>query len=167
MSLINDTLKEIEKIKASISELEEKLAEELRQEILAVEQVNQWNEPSSIIEEEPMSDPIEKKLDDAEIKFEDKTPPRSDLKCPLCDKKVFDNRPQKKSGEYKPKSPDFVCSNRDTCSGLKQGDYGMLRKSWWLNSKDLPQEWIKAVIPQAEDTVVIEDKSEDHKDLPF
>lgn len=60
MSLINDTLKEIEKIKASISELEEKLAEELRQEILAVEQVNQWNEPSSIIEEEPMSDPIEK-----------------------------------------------------------------------------------------------------------
>mgnify|MGYP005990289093 FL=1 len=122
MSLINDTLKEIEKIKASISELEEKLAEELRQEILAVEQVNQWNEPSSIIEEEPMSDPIEKKLDDAEIKFEDKTPPRSDLKCPLCDKKVFDNRPQKKSGEYKPKSPDFVCSNRDTCAGLKQGD---------------------------------------------
>ena len=77
MSLINDTLKEIEKIKASISDLEEKLAEELRQEILAVEQVNQWNDPvPSVREEEPMSDPIETKLDDAGIEFEDKTPPR-------------------------------------------------------------------------------------------
>ena len=84
MSLINDTLKEIEKIKASISDLEEKLAEELRQELLAVEQVNQWNDPvPSVKEEEPMSDPIETRMEDAGIEFENKTPPRSDLKCPL------------------------------------------------------------------------------------
>jgi hypothetical protein len=49
----------------------------------------------------------------------------------------------------------------------------MLRKSWWLNSKDLPQDWIKTEVPPApkEDTVEIDpfDKKseEDHKDVPF
>jgi|TARA_B100001113_G_C21090156_1_gene613947 hypothetical protein len=169
VSLINDTLKEIEKIKASISDLEEKLAEELRQELLAVEQVNQWNDPvPSVKEEEPMSDPIETRMEDAGIEFENKTPPRSDLKCPLCDKKVFDNRPQKLSGEYKPKSPDFVCSNRETCSGLKQGDYGMLRKSWWLNSKDLPQDWIETKVPHNPDATYVDTtKQETQKESPF
>ena len=119
------------------------------------------------MEQEPMSDPIEDRMDQAGISFEDKTPPRRDLICYLCESKVFDNRPQKKSGQYKEKSPDFVCSNNKDCSGMKQGDYGMLRKSWWLNSKDLPQEWIKTVVPPAEDTVVINDKSDDQKDLPF
>ena len=45
-----------------VSELEEQLAEDLRQDGLAKEQVAQWSDPvPSVIEEEPMSDPIETK----------------------------------------------------------------------------------------------------------
>ena len=44
----------------------------------------------------------------------------------------------------------------------------MLRKSWWLDSKDLPQEWINTTkIPQAEDTVQIQNDSEDSEWSPF
>ena len=168
MKQIDQALRKIELGKKAFDEAEEILAEVLRQDGLAKEQVEQWTDPvPSVIEEEPMSDPIEDRMDQAGISFEDKTPPRRDLICYLCESKVFDNRPQKKSGQYKEKSPDFVCSNNKDCSGMKQGDYGMLRKSWWLNSKDLPQEWIKTVVPPSEDTVVINDNSEDHKDLPF
>ena len=156
MKQIDQALRKIELGKKAFDEAEEILAELL-----------QGDAVPSVMEQEPMSDPIDDRMDQAGISFEDKTPPRRDLVCYLCESKVFDNRPQKKSGQYKEKSPDFVCSNNKDCSGMKQGDYGMLRKSWWLNSKDLPQEWIKAVVPPAEDTVVIEDKSEDHKDLPF
>jgi len=156
MKQIDQALQKIELGKKAFDEAEQILAEIL-----------QGDAVPSVMEKEPMNDPVEDRLDQAGIEFEDKTPPRRDLICYLCESKVFDNRPQKKSGQYKEKSPDFVCSNNKDCSGMKQGDYGMLRKSWWLNSKDLPQEWIKAVVPPAEDTVVIEDKSEDHKDLPF
>ena len=156
MKQIDQALRKIELGKKAFDEAEEILAEIL-----------QGDAVPSVMEQEPMSDPIEDRMDQAGISFEDKTPPRRDLVCYLCESKVFDNRPQKKSGQYKEKSPDFVCSNNKDCSGMKQGDYGMLRKSWWLNSKDLPQEWIKTVVPPAEDTVVINDKSEDHKDLPF
>ena len=156
MKQIDQALQKIELGKKAFDEAEQILAELL-----------QGDAVPSVIEEEPMSDPIEDRMDQAGISFEDKTPPRRDLICYLCESKVFDNRPQKKSGQYKEKSPDFVCSNNKDCSGMKQGDYGMLRKSWWLNSKDLPQEWIKTVVPPSEDTVVINDKSEDHKDLPF
>ena len=156
MKQIDQALRKIELGKKAFDEAEEILAELL-----------QGDAVPSVMEQEPMSDPIEDRMDQAGISFEDKTPPRRDLVCYLCESKVFDNRPQKKSGQYKEKSPDFVCSNNKDCSGMKQGDYGMLRKSWWLNSKDLPQEWIKTVVPPAEDTVVINDKSEDHKDLPF
>ena len=51
----------------AVSELEEQLAENLRQDGLAKEQVAQWSDPvPSVIEEEPMSDPIETKMEDAE-----------------------------------------------------------------------------------------------------
>jgi len=60
---------------------------------------------------------------------------RDDLLCPFCDKKVFDNRNSKKTE----KSPDFVCSTNEPsdCGGHT----GKWRKSWWLNSSDLPKEW--------------------------
>ena len=156
MKQIDQALQKIELGKKAFDEAELILAELL-----------QGDAVPSVMEQEPVNDPIEDRMDQAGIEFEDKTPPRTDLVCYLCDSKVYDNRPQKKSGQYKESSPDFVCANNTDCSGMKQGQYGMLRKSWWLNSKDLPQEWIKAVIPQAEDTVVIEDNSEDQKDLPF
>ena len=153
---IDQALRKIELGKKAFDEAEQILAELLQEDLVP-----------SVMEQEPVNDPIEDRMDQAGIPFEDKTPPRTDLVCYLCDSKVYDNRPQKKSGQYKETSPDFVCANNTDCSGMKQGQYGMLRKSWWLNSKDLPQEWIKTVVPPTEDTVVIEDKSEDHKDLPF
>ena len=77
------------------------------------------------------------------IPVEETTPPRTDLVC-------------------KPKAPDFTCSNNNDCSGMVQGDTRMLRKSWWLDSKDLPQEWIKTVVPpiSAEDTVDVTGSNE-------
>ena len=60
----------------------------------------------------------------------------SQLICPLCKSKVYDNRSNKKSS----RSPDFVCSCNDPkiCSGHN----GKFRKSWWLDSNDLPSEWV-------------------------
>jgi hypothetical protein len=60
---------------------------------------------------------------------------KTDLKCPYCSEKVFDNRDNKKT----PKSPDFVCANNDPA--ICGGHTGKWRKSWWLNSSDLPEEW--------------------------
>ena len=105
---------------------------------------------------------IVKKVNDV-IPVEETTPPRTDLECYLCGSKVYDNRPNKRSGQYKPKAPDFTCSNNNDCSGMVQGDTRMLRKSWWLDSKDLPQEWIKTVVPpiSAEDTVDVTGSDEE------
>ena len=60
---------------------------------------------------------------------------RDDLRCPYCNSMVYDNRNNKKSE----RSPDFVCAekNPDLC----KGHTGQWRKSWWLNSADLPKEW--------------------------
>lgn len=158
---INSALKRIELSKKAISEAEEILATLL-----------QGDSVPSVEEPEPARDPVEAVSEVFDVV--DKTPPRQDLECYLCGNKVFDNRPQKASGEYKETSPDFVCSNRDTCSGIKQGQYGVLRKSWWLNSKDLPQEWIKTVVPKAEpeDTVSTDspfdnNNSEESEDFTF
>ena len=99
----------------------------------------------------------------------DTTPPRTDLVCPCelqC--KVYDNRPNKKSGQYKPTAPDFTCSNNTDCPNQKQGHSRMLRKSWWINSKDLPQDWLMTKVPPAEDTVSLGNEvSEDSKESPF
>ena len=126
---IDQALQKIELSKKAISEAELILADLLGKDI--VEKVNEV------------------------IPVEETTPPRTDLECYLCGSKVYDNRPNKRSGQYKPKAPDFTCSNNNDCSGMVQGDTRMLRKSWWLDSKDLPQEWIKTVVPpiSAEDTV--------------
>ena len=157
MKQIDQALRKIELGKKAFDEAEEILAEIL-----------QGDAVPSVMEQEPMSDPIEDRMDQAGISFEDKTPPRRDLVCYLCESKVFDNRPQKKSGQYKEKSPDFVCSNNNDCSGMKQGDYGMLRKSWWLNSKDLPQDWIETKVPHNPDATYVDTtKQETQKESPF
>jgi len=47
----------------------------------------------------------------------------------------------------------------------------MLRKAWWLDSKDLPQEWIKTTVPVSadDDRVVIDPLQENAEDIgvPF
>ncbi len=35
--------------------------------------------------------------------------------CPKCQSEMWDNRPKKATGEFKPKSPDFKCKN-ENCS---------------------------------------------------
>ena len=47
---------------------------------------------------------------------------------------------------------------------MVQGDTRMLRKSWWLDSKDLPQEWIRTEVPpiSAEDTVDVREAEEEY-----
>ena len=134
---IDQALQKIELSKKAISEAELILADLLGKDI--VEKVNDV------------------------IPVEETTPPRTDLECYLCGSKVYDNRPNKRSGQYKPKAPDFTCSNNNDCSGMVQGDTRMLRKSWWLDSKDLPQEWIKTVVPpiSAEDTVDVTGSDEE------
>ena len=139
---IDQALQKIELSKKAISEAELILADLLGKDI--VEKVNEV------------------------IPVEETTPPRTDLECFLCGSKVYDNRPNKRSGQYKPKAPDFTCSNNNDCSGMVQGQSRMLRKSWWLDSKDLPQEWIKTKVPPAEDTVVIQDNEDGMtKESPF
>ena len=135
---IDQALQKIELSKKAISEAELILADLLGKDI--VEKVNEV------------------------IPVEETTPPRTDLVCP-CDLqcKVYDNRPNKKSGQYKPTAPDFTCSNNNDCPNQKQGHTRVLRKSWWLDSKDLPQEWIKTVVPpiSAEDTVDVTGSDEE------
>lgn len=161
---IDQALQKIELSKQAIDEAEKILADILQNN----------NEVSSVIEPEPSAEPVDvvERVNEV-MEAKDITPPRQDLECYLCGSKVFDNRPQKRDGEYKETSPDFVCSNNTDCSGRKQGQYGMLRKSWWLNSKDLPEDWLKSkVIPAPkEETVEIDPfdqkSEEDHKDIPF
>ena len=135
---IDQALQKIELSKKAISEAELILADLLGKDI--VEKVNEV------------------------IPVEETTPPRTDLVCP-CDLqcKVYDNRPNKKSGQYKQTAPDFTCSNNNDCPNQKQGHTRVLRKSWWLDSKDLPQEWIKTVVPpiSAEDTVDVTGSDEE------
>ena len=38
--------------------------------------------------------------------------------CPRCDSEVWDNRPKKASGQFKPNSPDFTCKDKEC--GWKQ-----------------------------------------------
>nr|BAR34122.1 hypothetical protein [uncultured Mediterranean phage uvMED] len=60
--------------------------------------------------------------------------PRTDLTCPFCKGKVFDNRTDK----LKPTSPDFKCGAKTVseCSAHT----GKFSKSWWITD-DLPPEW--------------------------
>ena len=130
-----------------------RLLEEV-QEILAPMLMNEPDVPS-VIEEEPVSTPfaeetVKEKVDEV-IPTNDITPPRTNLECPLCGSKVYDNRPNKASGQYKATAGDFTCSNNTDCSGMVQGKSRMLRKAWWLDSKDLPQEWIRTEVPPTDD----------------
>ena len=68
-------------------------------------------------------------------KVEEQKKYREDLKCPWCQQMVYDNRNNKKSE----RSPDFVCSTNDPA--ICGGHTGKWRKSWWLNSSDIPGEW--------------------------
>ena len=156
---IDQALRQIELSKKAISDAENILAELL-----------QGDEIPSVTEPEPTKS-VEKELESAGVEFTDTTPPRTDLNCYLCDSKVYDNRPNKTSGQYKPTAPDFSCSNNNDCSGMSQGKERMLRKAWWLDSKDLPQEWIKTTVPVSadDDRVVIDPLQENAEDIgvPF
>lgn len=148
-----------------------RLLEEV-QEILAPMLMKEPDVPS-VIEEEPVKeetkepfspfddgafdgsvqearDTVKEKIDEV-IPTNDITPPRTDLQCPLCGSKVYDNRPNKASGQYKATAGDFTCSNNNDCSGMVQGKSRKLRKAWWLNSKDLPQDWIRTEVPPTDD----------------
>ena len=77
-----------------------RLLEEV-QEILAPMLMKEPDVPS-VIEEEPVSTPfaeetVKEKVDEV-IPTNDITPPRTNLECPLCGSKVYDNRPNKASG---------------------------------------------------------------------
>ena len=161
MKQIDQALQKIELGKKAFDEAEQILAEIL-----------QGDSVPSVIEQEPVSEPLETRMEEAGLEFEDKTPPRTDLVCPLCSSKVYDNRPNKRSGQYKETSPDFTCSNIQDCSGIVQGDVRKLRKSWWLNSKDLPQDWINTTVPhnpEADyvDTTKNNNNQEEEKSSPF
>lgn len=72
------------------------------------------------------------------IAYLNKTPKNmSNLKCPHCGSSVVDKRFNKQNK----KSPDFMCTNNNpsSCSGHD----GTYKKAWWMNSKDLPKEWIE------------------------
>ena len=146
---INEKLKKIEELGEHLARAEKVMAQLLQGFV------------PSVIEPEPAREPVE--VVNEVMSATDTTPPRTDLECYLCGSKVYDNRPNKLSGQYKPKAPDFTCSNNNDCSGMIQGDTRMLRKSWWLDSKDLPQEWIKTVVPpiSAEDTVDVTGSDEE------
>jgi len=160
MKQIDQALQKIELGKKAFDEAEQILAEIL-----------QGDSVPSVIEQEPVSDPLETRMEEAGLEFEDKTPPRTDLVCPLCSSKVYDNRPNKRSGQYKETSPDFTCSNIQDCSGIVQGDVRKLRKSWWLNSKDLPQDWINTTVPHNPEADYVDttknNNQEEEKSSPF
>jgi hypothetical protein len=54
---------------------------------------------------------------------------------------------------------------------MTQGNQRMLRKAWWLDSKDLPQDWIKTTVPinADDDRIVIDQPTENAEDIgvPF
>ena len=90
---IDQALRQIELSKKAISDAENILADLLQED----------NSPS-VIEPEP-TEGVEKELESAGVEFTDKTPPRTDLSCYLCNSKVYDNRPNKLSGQYKATAP--------------------------------------------------------------
>ena len=46
------------------------------------------------------------------------------MNCPDCGGEMWDNRPKKASGDYKPNAPDFSCKDKDGCG-----------KKVWLDKK--------------------------------
>ena len=135
METIDQALQKIEASKQAIAEAEQLLASIL-----------QSGEVPTV--KEPAQEPIDVQINNmGVVEVEDKTPPRTDLECFMCGSKVYDNRPNKRSGQYKATAPDFTCSNNTDCKGMVQGKERMLRKSWWLDSKDLPQDWLNTKVP--------------------
>ena len=72
----------------------------------------------------------------------------TDLLCPHCQQRVWDNRFRKadpNNQAFQSKHPDFVCSN-DDCPKAQMGKFRLLRPSWYQfdlngNAKELPKEW--------------------------
>tara|TARA_B100000214_G_scaffold370595_1_gene345521 strand:+ start:12951 stop:13511 length:561 start_codon:yes stop_codon:yes gene_type:complete len=86
-------------------------------------------------EEQKPDGPLSGTVKEVVEKLEERKKYREDLVCPWCNSKVYDNRNNKKSD----RSPDFVCSTNDPV--VCGGHTGKWRKSWWLNSSDIPEKW--------------------------
>jgi len=53
-------------------------------------------------------------------------------RCPKCEATMWDNREKKASGEYKPTSADFSCSDKSCITETNQGAF---RTSVWIEKK--------------------------------
>ena len=80
--------------------------------------------------------------------------------CPTCEGAMWDNRDKKASGEYKPKSPDFTCKDKD-CKNAKG-----FRSSAW-EEEDMVTSVVEAGRPMDFDKMpaALEDDGPDS--LPF
>lgn len=110
-----------EQINAYLEQVEKGMNDELKPADTVDEAIN------SVFETEEITTKIKETITND-------TAPRTDLKCPFCNGKVFDNRQDKRG----PSSPDFKCGAKSQmeCSAHT----GKFSKSWWITD-DLPAEW--------------------------
>jgi len=110
-----------EQIDAYLQQVELGMTEELKPADTVDEAIN------SVFETEEITEKIKDTI-------QADTVPRTDLTCPFCSGKVFDNRQDKRG----PSSPDFKCGAKSQmeCSAHT----GKFSKSWWITD-DLPKEW--------------------------
>ena len=110
-----------EQVDTYLAQLERGMSDELKPADTVDEAIN------SVFETEDITDKIMDKMSESSV-------PRTDLTCPFCNGKVFDNRLDKKG----PTSPDFKCGAKSQaeCSAHT----GKFSKSWWITD-DLPKEW--------------------------
>ena len=118
---LNKTQWTDEQINTYLEQVEKFMSEELKPADTVDEAIN------SVFDTEEITDKI---MDNMK---EPSSIPRTDLTCPFCSGKVFDNRTDK----LKPTSPDFKCGAKSVseCSAHT----GKFSKSWWITD-DLPEE---------------------------